>query len=93
MTIHQFNTLKWIYSSGYITLEQLKKCHQGNIGSLAKNRWIEANGKHIQVTDHGIYTMDRYRHRLQRKHMAALTHRVSNLLHLGKILQMKKAAA
>jgi hypothetical protein len=93
MTIHQFNTLKWIYQTGYITVDQLKKCHQGNIGSLAKNRWIESQGKRVQVTDHGINTMERYRHRLQRKHAAALTRRVSNLLHLGKILQMKKAAA
>jgi hypothetical protein len=92
MTIHQFNTMKWIISEGYVTIKQLEKCHQGNIGSLAKHKFIEQYNKRVSATDSGIKEVERYRYRLQRKHSAQITERVGRLLHLGKILYMRAVA-
>ena len=94
MTIHQFNTLKWIINQGWIYEADIRKCHQGNIASLAKHKWIVNTGRNkIKATEEGIRIFDINKYRLIRKHEADPTKRVMMLLHLGKILQMKRRAA
>jgi hypothetical protein len=92
VTIHQFNTLKWIYNEGGISENAVRKCHQGNIGSLAKKKWIEHAGRYVLVTALGIEMMEKYRHRLTRKHASDPTDRVKRLLHLSRVIQMRKVA-
>lgn len=93
MTIHQFNTLKWIINEGWIHADDIRKCHQGNIASLAKHKWITNTGRKIIVTDEGLRLYDTNKYRLQRKRESDPTARVMRLLHLGKILEMKRKAA
>ena len=93
MTYHQYGTLKHIVYNNVYVQQSARKLHGTTFWSLAKRGWITHNDGLLVLTEKGLEAYNSYSHAKAnfRKVEKDLTDNVKSLLHLGRLLTMRKA--
>lgn len=94
MTNHQYGTLKYLLAQNVYIQQSAKKLSMVTFGSLAQRGWIKVNhGGCITLTEEGLAAYSAYHDAKAnfRKVEKDISEHVRSLLHVGKLLSMKKA--
>lgn len=94
MTNHQYGTMKYLLHNNVYIQQSARSLSMVTFGSLAQRGWIKVNsGGIITLTDEGMEAYNAYYQAKAnfRKVEKDISEHVRSLLHVGKLLSMKKA--
>jgi len=93
MTHHQYGTLKYLLSNNVYVNQKARSLSMITFGSLAKRGWINHHNGLIIVTEAGLQVYNEYHNAKAnyRKIEKDISEHVRSLLHIGKLLTIKKA--
>lgn len=93
MTFHQYGTLKYVMTHT-VTVEDAGILSMVTFGSLIQRGWIQRNGNNLELTSDGYAAYDLYSKAQAnfRKVDTGLTEHVRTMLHISKLIALKKRA-
>jgi len=92
MTHHQYGTLKYLLNNSVYANANARKLSMVTFGSLAQRGWITHHEGLIVLTEAGMQAYYDFHNAKAnyRKNEKDLSEHVRSLLHIGKLLTMKK---